>query len=227
MVIPGMAIHTVHIVSFGGHVDIEIGTAVLEFVFDVAPLEIGTATGTAVATQAHRAFGHRDTLRNGVEPFLVLPENWFPLPVAIVVLIEVAPIPGSVADQAVDVLKLIAAHLRTGWFAQSGVALRTALGYDFALNINCIADPTGQGIGAEIIHRVHFAKLLTVSVDDVGRLAFPLVVLAVKEGLCFILVALQAGGLSFVGLEVIVLVAVGSLGGRGNPDRQSDNHQRQ
>ena len=189
-------------------------------------LKLGPPPGAAVATQAHLALGQGDAPGHAVHAALVLPQDGLPLPVAGLVLVGVTAIAAGVADEAVDVLQLLPADLGAGLLAQAGVALGTTLGDDLAVAVDGVADPAGQGVGAEIVDGVHLAQLLALGVNDGRSLALPLVMLGMEEGGGLFLVALQTGGGALVMLEVL-LVAVLHLPGRGGPGQEGDQQQRQ
>ena len=109
VVVAGVAVDALQVVRRSSPCARRSRVAVGQRVLDVAALEVRAAAGAGVAAQAHRALGQRDPLGHRVEARLVLPEDRLPRPVAAVVLVEVAAVAGGVADQAVDVLELLAA----------------------------------------------------------------------------------------------------------------------
>src|SRR5215470_15765794 len=162
------------------------------------------------------------SFRDRIHPFRVFPQDRLPLESAGFGGVKVPSVTARVADQAVDIFKLLSAHGFCGRLAQSGMAGGTAFAYDLSPRVANQPDPVPGRAGAKVIHRVQLSELSSRRIDDLGRLPQPLVVLGMEEALSLLLVALQASGGAFVMLEVLLVRVFRLLSGAVRRNRRND-----
>ena len=169
VVVARVAVDALQVVAAGGHVHVELGLAVAQLVLEVAPLEVGAAAGTGSGSA-------------GTWSVRAARCAWTP---------NRAPAGSSRGSAATPSCRRRPGTGRAGsrrrgrsgsrcsrvargdssglrLRAQTGVALGAALGDDLAVAVDRVADPAGQRVGAEIVHRVHLAQPAALGVDDVA-----------------------------------------------------------